>query len=182
MNLETLSCPTNEAAHGRLREPEITVRSSPAHQNGKRDAARNEWSAFPLILQTNLRRRRMAWRLGTPAIALVLALSACGDNGQDSSQVAGGQGDYQARLQAMPEGQRNAVFIRALRDAGRPCQGVENSTYRGVRDGVPTWTARCTAGGGDWLILLGAGGVVQVVSAAEAVRGGLAAPEAGNTQ
>ena len=124
----------------------------------------------------------MAWRVAAPAIALVLALSACGDNGGDASRIEAGEGDYQARLQAMPEGQRNAVFIRALRDAGHPCQGVENSSYQGVRDGVPTWTARCTAGGGDWLILLGGGGVVQVVSAAEAVRGGLASPEAGNTQ
>jgi hypothetical protein len=124
----------------------------------------------------------MAWRVAGPATALVLALGACGEDGRDARQAEVGEGDYQARLQAMPEGQRNAVFIRALRDAGRPCQGVENSTYQGVRDGVPTWTARCTAGGGDWLILLGGGGVVQVVSAAEAVRGGLAAPAAGNGQ
>ena len=123
----------------------------------------------------------MTWKVAAPAAAL-LALSACGDNGENVRQIEVEKGDYQARLQAMPEGQRNAVFIRALRDAGRPCQGVENSAYQGERDGVPTWTARCTDGGGEWLILLGADGVVQVVSAAEAVRGGLAAPEAGNSQ
>jgi hypothetical protein len=124
----------------------------------------------------------MSARVAAPAVALLLALGACGESGEDSRRIEAEHGDYQARLQAMPEGQRNAVFIRALRDAGRPCQGVENSTYQGLRDGVPTWTARCTDDGGDWLILLGAGGVVQVVSAAEAVRGGLAAPEAGNSQ
>ena len=124
----------------------------------------------------------MVSKVTAPAAALLVALGACDDRGQNPRPIEAGKGDYQARLQAMPEGQRNAVFIRALRDAGRPCQGVENSAYQGVRDGVPTWTARCTDGGGDWLILLGAGGVVQVVSAAEAVRGGLAAPEAGNSQ
>ena len=123
----------------------------------------------------------MSWKVAAPAVALLLALGACGESREDSGRTEAQQGDYQARLQAMPEGQRNAVFIRALRDAGRPCQGVESSSYQGLRDGVPTWTARCTAGG-DWLILLGAGGVVQVVSAAEAVRGGLAAPEPGNSQ
>lgn len=123
----------------------------------------------------------MSSKVAATAGALLLALAACGDNSQDVREIEVPEGDYQARLQAMPEGQRNAVFIRALRDAGRPCQGVENSTYQGVRDGVPTWTARCTDSG-EWLILLGGDGVVQVVGAADAVRGGLAAPEAGNSQ
>lgn len=117
-------------------------------------------------------------RLLAPALA-ALALAACGD-GAEVKDIEVAEGNYQARLQAMPEGQRNAVFIRALRDAGQPCQGVESSAYQGEREGAPTWTARCTDSG-DWLILLGGDGIVQVVSAPEAVRGGLAAPE-GNAQ
>lgn len=115
------------------------------------------------------------YKLAGSATALALALGACSDD--ETTPIAIAESDHQQRLQAMPEGQRNAVFIRALRDAGRDCQGVERSAYQGVREGIPTWTVRCNDGG-DWLVLISGAGVAQVVSAAEAVRGGLAAPEA----
>ena len=86
--------------------------------------------------------------------ALVLALTSCGDGGSEVKQIEVAEDGFQGKLQAMPEGQRNAVFIRALRDAGRECQGVESSTYQGEQDGVPTWRARCTNEDGDWLILM----------------------------
>ena len=73
------------------------------------------------------------------------------------------EGDYQARLLAMPEGQRNAVFIRAIRDAGRDCQNVERSAFQGEQMGQPVWAARC-GDGGNWVIVIGRAGIAQVAS------------------
>jgi hypothetical protein len=65
----------------------------------------------------------------------------------------------------MPEGQRNAVFIRALRDAGIECQGVKASSLVGDTDGAPTWQATCEDGS-EWTIVIGRDGVAQVVNTA----------------
>lgn len=122
----------------------------------------------------------MSRMIAAAGAALMLTLPGCERAApeRETTDIEVPEGDYQARLMAMTDGERNAVFIRALRDAGRDCQGVESSTYQGEPDGVPTWTARCVGEQGDWLILLGKDGIVQVVSATEAVRGGVAAPEA----
>jgi len=113
------------------------------------------------------------------ASAVLLALGGCErgtpEEGTTSIQVP--EGDYQARLQSLPEGQRNAVFIRALRDAGRDCQGVVSSAYQGTLQGRPTWTARCDDGVG-WVIILGKAGIAEVVNLVEAERAGLIKPGA----
>lgn len=103
------------------------------------------------------------------AAAALLMLGGCGDgNPANTTSIEVPEGNYQAELMAMPEGQRNAVFIRAIRDANAPetCQGVESSSYQGETSGSPTWTARCT-GGGDWTIVIGRDGMAEVISAAE---------------
>jgi hypothetical protein len=111
--------------------------------------------------------------LAVCATAVLLALGGC-DRGtaEGTAAIEVPEGDYQARLQALPEGQRNAVFIRALRDAGRDCQKVVSSAFQGALQGRPTWTARCDDGVG-WVILIGKAGVAQVVGLLEAERAGL---------
>lgn len=101
-------------------------------------------------------------------LGAALALAACSDgqgpiNGQDHAH----ENPFQERLRAMPEGQRNAVFIRAIRDSGQECQHVENSAPRAAVAGAPTWTARCE-GGRSYTIAILPSGVAQVVNDAEA--------------
>jgi hypothetical protein len=61
------------------------------------------------------------------------------------------------RIQGLPDGQRNGVFLRAIRDAGQPCQEVIGSAYNGEYFGRPSWAARCREGQ-DWLVMIDAGG------------------------
>lgn len=118
--------------------------------------------------------------IAAAAIAAFPALAACeqGTPEAGTTNIQVPTGGYQAELEAMPEGQRNAVFIRAIRDADleRTCQGVESSTQEAATSGSPTWRARCTDGS-EWLIIIGGAGIAQVVSAAEAQAAGIA-PEA----
>jgi hypothetical protein len=110
--------------------------------------------------------------------AALLLLAACNRGGPQAEQAAqpagqpnGQQGanaqrDYQARLAAMPEAERNAVFIRAVRDAGFDCQHVGSSSYQGVSAGSPTWVATCDDAS-NWVILIGSNGSAQVIKGSE---------------
>lgn len=110
-------------------------------------------------------------------VMALMGLPACDRDAPDAGvrKIEVPEGDYQARLQAMPEGQRNAVFIRALRDAKRDCQGVVSSAYQGLLRDRPTWTARCNDGVG-WVIIIGKDGVAEVVNLVEAERAGIIEP------
>ena len=101
--------------------------------------------------------------------ALILALPGCGDETPEPGNqiTVPGPADVQQRIETMPEGQRNAVFLRAIRDAGQDCQHVETSAPAGEHQGFPVWTATCD-GGGTWTILIGNDGVAQILNAAEA--------------
>jgi hypothetical protein len=103
------------------------------------------------------------------ACAAGLALLAGCERGTpeaDDKKIQVPEGDYHARLEAMPEAQRNAVFIRAIRDAGRDCQHVERSQRTGEINGAPAWTATCD-NDVQWTIAIGRAGVAQVMSTAE---------------
>ncbi len=128
--------------------------------------------------------------IGTCA-ALGVALAAC-DGGTPeaadetanlaANEAAGSPAATQNQLEALSEGERNAVFIRAIQDAGQECQHVESSARGGEHQGFPVWTARC-AGGVEWTILIGNDGVVQVLNPAEAaLLGGGNAAAAQNAQ
>ena len=117
------------------------------------------------------------------AAGLALALAACGGDGRERSpatdQATGnGSNDVANQLAALPEGQRNAVFIRAIRDAGEDCQHVETSTRAGEYEGMPVWSAQC-AGGPSWTIVVTRDGTAQLINDAEARLVGLdrAAPQ-----
>lgn len=89
---------------------------------------------------------------------LAMILGACGQIQPSNQAAADGTARIDAeRLAEMPEGQRNAVFIRAIRDAGLDCQHVERSRAEPDHRGYPVWTAEC-AGGGRWtLVVTGTG-------------------------
>ncbi|MGQ0659917.1 hypothetical protein [Sphingosinicella sp.] len=113
----------------------------------------------------------------------LFAIAGCGDvtpQGDNKVAVPGPQAT-QNRLEALSEGERNAVFIRAIRDARLPCQHVESSARAGEHQGLPLWTARCD-NGVTWTIVLGNDGSAAVLNPAEAAQlgGNSAAP--GNRQ
>jgi hypothetical protein len=95
---------------------------------------------------------------------LALGLAACGgaDQPQAKSNPAEPASAFQQRLQAMPEGARNGVFIRAIRDSHQECQHVDVSVPTRSSDGAPVWVAHCT-GGGVFAIAIRDGGIAQVI-------------------
>ena len=101
------------------------------------------------------------------SLPLALLLAA-GCSGEPANRQAPARGnEFQNQIQAMPEGQRNAVFIRAIRDSGQQCQHVEGSAPGPEVSGNPTWRARCD-GGASFTIVILPGGNAQVVNDAEA--------------
>lgn len=107
----------------------------------------------------------------TMMIALAAATAACGsgDGPRQGAEVNAAEtaGAYQARILALPEPQRRAVFLNAIRDAGLDCQHVASAEGAGTYRGMPVWRATCR-GGGNWTIVITNGGVAQVLDADEA--------------
>jgi hypothetical protein len=96
-------------------------------------------------------------------LALALATGACGGSGQNQAgSAANGAEPAGSRVAALSEGERNAVFIRALRDAGLECQHVEHSLPAGRIQNLPAWRATCQ-GGGEWTIVIAADGSAQIL-------------------
>jgi hypothetical protein len=95
--------------------------------------------------------------------AIVIPLGACDREADPSAakKIIVPEGDYKKRVEALAPGHRDALFLRAIRDAGQECQQVVGSAYNGVHFGMPSWAARC-GDGRDWLIMLGKGGTAHV--------------------
>lgn len=101
-------------------------------------------------------------------IALAAALAACQANAPEpGNETVSDVRSVQNELAGLPEGQRNAVFIRAIRDANQDCQYVESSTLTGEYQGLPLWSARCE-GGRTFTIAIGNAGDAQVIDDAVA--------------
>ena len=102
------------------------------------------------------------------ALAAGLLLAAC-EGGPEERKPPTAQtsvADLKARIDSLEEGPRNAVFIRAVRDAGRQCQRVVGSAYNGLHFGMPGWVARCEDGR-DWLVMLRGDGTALVAERGE---------------
>ena len=94
---------------------------------------------------------------------LLSALAACnGDNSPVDNRVAEATVNYQQSLEILPVGQRNAVFIRAIRDGGLDCQHVEDSRKDKSYRGMPVWKAKCSDGV-IWTIVIGDNGIAQIL-------------------
>lgn len=107
---------------------------------------------------------------GGGAAVLAALLGSCGETaevGEPARPIEAAEGDGKARIDALSDGQRNAVLLRAVRDAGHDCQGVVGSAYGGVEFGMPSWVARCSDGR-DWLVMIGKGGRALVARREEA--------------
>lgn len=83
---------------------------------------------------------------------VVGALAAC-EGGTEPRNAASPEDGYKARIDALAPPQRDALFLRAIRDAGHDCQQVAGSAYNGEQFEMPSWAARCSDGR-DWLVML----------------------------
>lgn len=102
----------------------------------------------------------------TVLTALVALTAACGAPQTAQTNSETNLASNAERIAAMPDGQRNAVFIRAIRDAGLECQHVAASQPAGIYEGRPVWSAECV-GGGRWTIVLTESGA-QIIDADQA--------------
>ncbi|MBN8849861.1 MULTISPECIES: hypothetical protein [unclassified Sphingomonas] len=90
-------------------------------------------------------------RTAVTIIPLIL-LAACSGNpaspAANNMQAAapGNVQDYAAAVAVLPVGQQRGVFLRAIRDAGLPCQDIIDSTRFPDEHGVSSWRAECDDG------------------------------------
>jgi hypothetical protein len=99
---------------------------------------------------------------------LTLSVAACGGVNQASNGTATNAAEPAGnQVAALSEEQRDAVFIRAIRDARLECQHVQGSMRVGEYRGMPVWRARCQ-GGGEWIIVVANDGTAQILNPAEA--------------
>ena len=107
-----------------------------------------------------------------PVLALAILIAGCGGPDNRSAQAPAGNRaagtDTAARIASLSTGQRNAVFIRAIRDAGLECQHVDWSELNGTYRGMPVWTASCSRNQ-VWAIVVGQNGVAQILNPTEAL-------------
>jgi hypothetical protein len=93
-------------------------------------------------------------------LCAALALAACGGKADNSDAVNAAPGSENAMaadngaepgnalatVLAMPDKQRNIVFVRALLDADIKCDGVVSSKRMPDSEGKPVWLAECKNG------------------------------------
>lgn len=103
------------------------------------------------------------------SLTAILAISAAACSGGQAPNATTANVTEPAgnQVAALSQGQRDAVFIRAIRDARLECQHVQGSVRVGDYRGLPVWRARCQ-GGGEWLIVVANDGTAQILDAAEA--------------
>lgn len=111
--------------------------------------------------------------------ALALATAACsgGQNQANIANTANAAEPVTNQVAALSDAQRNAVFIRALRDAGMDCQHVERAVPAGMVQNMPAWRATCQ-GGAEWTILIAADGSAQILPQGATISGNQAAANA----
>jgi hypothetical protein len=74
---------------------------------------------------------------------------------------------FQNQVAALSEGQRDAMLLRAIRDARMDCQGVTGSSPSAASTPTkPVWIARCSNGAG-YGVVINADGTAGVVGAAQ---------------
>lgn len=98
----------------------------------------------------------------TLAAAVALAGCAKSEPADQATANTAATTDYLAKIEALPEGQREGVFLRAIRDAGQPCQGVTKAQSTKTGDGKPAWAATCTDGP-NYVLVLGQDGTMTVI-------------------
>lgn len=96
---------------------------------------------------------------------IILILSACNEpnNKSDISATDNLIPNYTKKILSLPENQRNAVFFRAIWDAGLPCQSITRSEKLEADAQAPMWRASCEDGA-QHLIQVTPRGTVNIVN------------------
>lgn len=99
-------------------------------------------------------------------LSALLCLAACGETGVDNKDrsIQVPNGPVANDVASLNTPARNAVMLRAIRDAGFDCQSVTESSKAADIKGFPAWKARCDDGK-SWLMVLEKQGYAQVVPA-----------------
>ena len=86
------------------------------------------------------------------AVSIVLALLALGacdssdKHAVEKADAVGNVANYTAVVSGLSERERNPVFLRAVRDAGLPCQDVTKSEQVSGGGAGRMWRAQCEDG------------------------------------
>ena len=97
------------------------------------------------------------------AAVAAMASVGCDRTGQGDNSIQASLTNYQQEVIDLPDNARNAVFLRAIRDAGLPCQHVPSSERLADEKTGPAWRARCQDGS-NHMIVVQADGEAQVVT------------------
>ena len=99
--------------------------------------------------------------------AILLSLAAgCGsqDNASSSANAANNGVDYRQRIAEMPEGPREALFLRAIVGAHLPCQQIDSATAGTDSSGTPVWNVHCS-GGHERTVIIAEDGTARILDA-----------------
>ena len=97
-------------------------------------------------------------------LGLLLLTTAGCDQEPARSEARGASApseNYQAKIDALSPAQRDAVMLRAIRDAKQDCQAVVGTAAAGEQFGMPGWVARCS-NGSDWMVMIRPDGTALV--------------------
>lgn len=98
-------------------------------------------------------------------LALASAVAACHaprEQAARNSAAAAPSGQFANQLAALPEGQRNGAFMRAITDAGFPCQKIEHAAAHAPISGKPAWAITCDHDN-DYVALAIPGDTLQII-------------------
>lgn len=74
----------------------------------------------------------------------IIVLTACKPSaGPPQNVEAEAQANQAATVAALPPGQRDGVFFRAIRDAGLPCQDIISAEPLPPEQNAAQWRVRC---------------------------------------
>jgi hypothetical protein len=107
----------------------------------------------------------------TSAAALALVLAGCNKapsekpaNNAAAANASGPKVDYVAEIRAMDPPLRRGTFLRAIRDAGQPCQEVRKEYETEPVGGQASWSAECD-NGAQWIVIVQRDGNAKVTNA-----------------
>ena len=110
-------------------------------------------------------------RLLLPAALLpALLLAGCGQPSAPAPAPTQTASGYVAKVRALSARQRDGVLLRAIRDAGRDCQGVIAQTPAETAGGSAAWLATCDDKV-QWVVVIADDGTATVASARDVARG-----------
>lgn len=101
------------------------------------------------------------------ALGIVALLAACHappqqQAGNTTAAAATSPGDFADQIDALPEGQRGGVFMRAITDAGYACQKIETMARHAPISEHPAWAIACDHHN-DYVALAIPGDTLQIV-------------------